>query len=192
MLRVRSARGRHDVVVAAEPSHRVGELADALGLHVGLNRGSTLASDRLGVVLDPDLPIDRVDLAAGDVVALDLPPDTRLPDRSGAPLVVDVVAGPDSGWSQVIRGPGRLWKECVMDLPSWADFELSAEDKINLTHSGERIFIRIPPGPPTWQLKLCGSDRLEALETLIGDCVTIADQPPGGEKKLKIKGENND
>lgn len=92
----------------------------------------------------------------------------------------------------VIRGPGHLWKECVMDLPSWADFEISAEEKINLNHSGERIFIRIPPGPPTWQLKLSGSNRLTALGTITEDYVTIADQPPEGEKKLKIKGEKND
>ncbi|MCP5107906.1 MAG: hypothetical protein GY950_31245 [bacterium] len=54
----------------------------------------------------------------------------------------------------VVRGPGDLRKNCLIDLPSWADFEFSSEGKVTLNHSGDRTLLKIPPGPATWQLKL--------------------------------------
>ena len=54
----------------------------------------------------------------------------------------------------VVSGPGNLWKHCLIDLPSWADFEFSSEGKVAFTHKGERTLIDIPPGPPKWELKM--------------------------------------
>jgi hypothetical protein len=59
----------------------------------------------------------------------------------------------------VARGPGYLWMDCVISLPAWADFDFSSEGKLVLTHSEDarRTFLRIPPGPPTWKLKITRS-----------------------------------
>lgn len=54
----------------------------------------------------------------------------------------------------VVRGPGDLWKECLIDLPSWADIEFSSQGKVTLNHRGERTLLSIPPEPATWQLKI--------------------------------------
>jgi hypothetical protein len=54
----------------------------------------------------------------------------------------------------VVRGPGNFWKDCLADLPLWVDFEFSSEGKITLTHSGDRLQLKILAGPATWQLKI--------------------------------------
>ncbi len=66
------------------------------------------------------------------------------------------------------------WKACLINIPSWANFEFCAEGKVALTHSNDdaRTMLKIPPGPPTWQLK-----RMRPTAALIGhtlDNVTIA------------------
>jgi hypothetical protein len=73
----------------------------------------------------------------------------------------------------IVRGPGRLEGSCVVNLPSWIDFELSSAGDAAITHSGERTILKIPPGPPTWQLKMT-----RALDSLIDqpwDRVTVGD-----------------
>ncbi|MCP5052026.1 MAG: hypothetical protein GY940_32960 [bacterium] len=77
----------------------------------------------------------------------------------------------------VVRGPGHLWKHCWVHLPSWADFEFTSEGTVTLTHSGDRTLLKIPPGPPTWQLKMTrpggnGSSRIH-------DNIIIGDDEPG-------------
>jgi len=56
----------------------------------------------------------------------------------------------------IVSGPGNLWKDCLIGLPSWANFEFASEGKLTLTHSSDakRTLLKIPPGPPTWQLKM--------------------------------------
>jgi hypothetical protein len=76
----------------------------------------------------------------------------------------------------VISGPGNLWKHCMLDLPSWADFEFLSETKTTLTHSGDRILLKIPPGPPTWQLKMTMPNGLSSMGPLTGDHVTVGDE----------------
>jgi hypothetical protein len=76
----------------------------------------------------------------------------------------------------VISGPGYLWKNCMLDLPSWADFEFSSEGKSTLTHSGDRILLKIPPGPPTWQLKMTMPNGLSSICPSTGDHVTVGDE----------------
>ena len=59
----------------------------------------------------------------------------------------------------VVRGPGFLWRESVISLPWWADFDFAAEGKIGVNHSLEtgRVLVKIPPGPPTWELTVTRS-----------------------------------
>ncbi len=75
----------------------------------------------------------------------------------------------------LVSGAGYLWQHCLLDLPSWADFELSSEAAITLTHSGDRILLKISPGPPTWQLKITMPNGLSSMVPSTGDHVTISD-----------------
>ncbi|NIM18038.1 MAG: hypothetical protein GTO45_39175 [Candidatus Aminicenantes bacterium] len=73
----------------------------------------------------------------------------------------------------VVRGPGDLKTDCLINVPSWTDFEFASEGKVTLAHSSDRILLKIPPGPPKWELKMT-----RPLGTLIGhtpDHVTIGD-----------------
>jgi len=42
----------------------------------------------------------------------------------------------------VVSGPGKLEKECMVDLPSWCDFSFSSIGNGNLSHSGNRTLLR--------------------------------------------------
>ena len=57
----------------------------------------------------------------------------------------------------IVSGPGHLGSKSVVNLPSWVDFEFLSDGKVAVAHSGDRIFLRIPPGLPGWQLKLTRS-----------------------------------
>ncbi len=51
-------------------------------------------------------------------------------------------------------GPGDLKNDCLINLPSWLDFEFSLEGKVSMSHWDDTISLKIPAGPPTWQLKV--------------------------------------
>jgi hypothetical protein len=70
----------------------------------------------------------------------------------------------------LVSGPGNLWKNCVVDLPSWAEFEFSSEGKVTLTHSGGRTLLKIPPGPPKWELKMTRPAEASSIQE---DKVTV-------------------
>jgi hypothetical protein len=57
----------------------------------------------------------------------------------------------------IVSGPGRLDANCVVNLPSWIDFEFSSKGDVTVFHSGNRIMVKIPPGLPIWQLKMTRS-----------------------------------
>ncbi|UCH95045.1 MAG: hypothetical protein JSV88_32985 [Candidatus Aminicenantes bacterium] len=82
-----------------------------------------------------------------------------------------------------VRSHGNLWAACLINVPSWADFEFSLEGKVIISHShdDDRTILKIPPGPPTWQLKIKQSTTAPGKQSL--DNVTIADNGPGGGKK---------
>ena len=76
----------------------------------------------------------------------------------------------------VVSGPGSLWKDCLIGLPSWANFEFASEGKLTLTHSDDpkRTLLKIPPGPPAWQLKMtrpngCKKKECEEKNVIVGD-----------------------
>ena len=54
----------------------------------------------------------------------------------------------------IVSGPGSMEKDCWINIPSWCDFTVSGLGNGDLTHSGNRILLKIPPGPPVWQLKI--------------------------------------
>lgn len=54
----------------------------------------------------------------------------------------------------VVSGPGPLEGKCMVNLPPWMDFEFSPGGEVAVTHTGNRTLLRIPPGPPVWQLKM--------------------------------------
>ena len=57
----------------------------------------------------------------------------------------------------IVSGPGSMEKDCWINIPSWCDFTVSSMGNGDLTHSGDRTLLRIPPGPPVWQLKITRS-----------------------------------
>lgn len=76
------------------------------------------------------------------------------------------------------RGPGNLWKHYLISLPSWADFEFYSKGNVTLTHShdSKRTLIKIPPGPPTWELVMKMPIGLSYLGSLTENYVTICDE----------------
>ncbi len=57
----------------------------------------------------------------------------------------------------LVSGPGNLCRPCVMELPSWLDFNFSMEGKATIKQLGKTSVIKIPPGPPAWELKITRS-----------------------------------
>jgi hypothetical protein len=73
----------------------------------------------------------------------------------------------------IVSGPGHLKSKSVVNLPSWADFEFSSKGDVTVAHSGDRTLLKIPPGPPIWQLKM--TRELSSLISQPSDRVTIGD-----------------
>ncbi len=73
----------------------------------------------------------------------------------------------------IVSGPGNLWKDYLVNLPSWADFEFSLEGKVTIIHSGSRTILKLPPGPPQWQLKMTRSTETPGNHS--PDYVTIGE-----------------
>jgi hypothetical protein len=78
--------------------------------------------------------------------------------NSSVTLPLRTVSEEDYLHISVISGPGNLKYDCVIDLPSWADFELTSEGSVTVTHSGDRTLAKIPPGPAAWMLKMTRPD----------------------------------
>ena len=69
----------------------------------------------------------------------------------------------------VVKGPGYLWTACVIGLPTWVDFDFSSEGRLTVTHSGnaKQTLLKIPPGPPTWELKITRPSDLSFIGPVI-------------------------
>jgi hypothetical protein len=85
----------------------------------------------------------------------------------------------------VVKGPGYLEKNCLINLPSWVDFDFTSRENvtgISIVHSHEqssdRTILKIPPGPPAWELKITRSTSLDSNGqfTQKGDYVIIGDE----------------
>ena len=77
----------------------------------------------------------------------------------------------------IVSGPGHLHGKCVVNLPSWVDFEFSSRGDVIVAHSGDRTLLKVPPGPPNWQLRMTRS--LFALIEKAADRVIIGEDQPG-------------
>ena len=73
----------------------------------------------------------------------------------------------------IVSGPGHLQSKSVVNLPSWVDFEFSSKGDVSVAHSGDRTLLKIPPGPPIWQLKMTCSPSSLINQPL--DHVTFGD-----------------
>ena len=72
-------------------------------------------------------------------------------------LLLRPISDNDYLYISVVGGPGPLERKCLVNLPSWLDFDFSSKENLTLTHTGDRTFLKIPPGLPTWQLKMTRS-----------------------------------
>lgn len=84
----------------------------------------------------------------------------------------------------VVKGPGYLWTACEISLPSWVDFDFSSEGNLTVTHSGntKQTLLKIPPGPPTWELKITrptGLTSIGPLTAVQAESVFVSDNGTG-------------
>ena len=54
----------------------------------------------------------------------------------------------------VVAGPGKLEQSCIVRVPSWVDFRLSSAGDATISRTDDWTCLTIPPGPPTWELKM--------------------------------------
>lgn len=88
-------------------------------------------------------------------------------------LPLKAAAYDDYLFISIVAGPGSLFAKSMLHIPSWADFEFCTDNKkVNICHSGDRFIINIPPGPPTWNLKLTRSTTTPV--TCSSDCIIIS------------------
>lgn len=76
----------------------------------------------------------------------------------------------------IVSGPGHLKGESIVSLPSWLDFEFSSREDLIVTHLGDRTLLKIPPGPPMWQIKI--TRRNTSLAKRTADRVIIGNHQP--------------
>lgn len=72
----------------------------------------------------------------------------------------------------IVSGPGDLKGNCIVNMPSWIDFEFSLGSDISVNHVGDCTILKIPPGLPRWQLRLTRSPDTgggEPGRVIIGD-----------------------
>jgi hypothetical protein len=74
----------------------------------------------------------------------------------------------------VVSGPGSFSTDCVLNLPSFMDFKFWASGEVALFHSGKRTLLKIPPGPPTWELKMTMPKLSPTFAPMNGDHITIS------------------
>ncbi|MGD2085198.1 MAG: hypothetical protein PVH61_03345 [Candidatus Aminicenantes bacterium] len=89
----------------------------------------------------------------------------------------------------VVKGPGYLWTVCVIGLPTGVDFDFSSEGNLTVTHSSNarRTLLKIPPGPPTWELKITRPPAFSSIGPLIevqAENVFICDNETGEDGQV--------
>lgn len=79
----------------------------------------------------------------------------------------------------IVSGPGAMTKDCWVNLPSWCFCSFSGMCNADICNSGERIMVRIPPGPPVWQLKISNPGSTPGADSdllVIGDFEQIKEE----------------
>jgi len=77
--------------------------------------------------------------------------------NSSIALPLKVNAEEDSLYISLVHGQGNSQEICVVNLPSWIDFEFASPGYINVLHSSNRTFLKISSQLPNWQLKIAWS-----------------------------------
>ena len=95
-------------------------------------------------------------------------------------LPLGTAAENDYLYISAVRSHGNLWEACLINVPSWIDFEFSSEGKAAIAHGKEdnRTILEVPPGPPTWQLNITRPAGLLSIDSLTAsheENVTISD-----------------
>jgi len=88
--------------------------------------------------------------------------------NSSITLPLSISNGSDYLCISVVKSPGYLWTSCEIGLPTWVDFDFSSEGNLTVTHSGavKQTLLKIPPGPPTWELKITSPGGLSSIGPL--------------------------
>jgi hypothetical protein len=73
----------------------------------------------------------------------------------------------------IVSGPGGMEKDCWLNIPAWCFFSFSGMCNGDIFHVNQRFLVRIPPGPPVWQLKISKPAAAHTGET--GDSIFIGD-----------------
>ncbi|MGD2092530.1 MAG: hypothetical protein PVH61_40565 [Candidatus Aminicenantes bacterium] len=53
-----------------------------------------------------------------------------------------------------VRGPGNLSRDCLIHLPGWVNFRFHSGGDVVVTHEAGRTSIKVPPGPPIWEVEI--------------------------------------
>jgi len=100
----------------------------------------------------------------------------------------------------MVRGAGNYWENCHIILPQGLDFEFFSRGDLTLSTTmtrstagpgklsaagvrmmpdeTNRLCLRIPPGPPTWELKLKWSSETEGNREVVQVVITDARDIP--------------
>ncbi|MCP4213074.1 MAG: hypothetical protein GY765_00390 [bacterium] len=97
---------------------------------------------------------------------------------SSVAAALEVVSEGDYIHISIPTGPGLLEHRVTVDIPSWADIEFTNRDSASrngftFTHCAGRSLLRIPPGPPLWELKITCPDDLP--DSITSDYIRIGD-----------------
>jgi S-DNA-T family DNA segregation ATPase FtsK/SpoIIIE len=137
---------RHvDLDVTVDTHHDVADLVAAIGQHLGRSADG-LTVVRTGVSPAPDTPLASLDLLSGDEIVLarcSAVRPARIPARA---LALDVIAGPDTGRSLVVRSGAT-----TIGRSSTADLTL-ADPSVSRHHATLHV-------GPTGELRLIASPR---------------------------------
>jgi hypothetical protein len=68
---------------------------------------------------------------------------------------------------------GPLENKSFVNLPSWLNFEYFSKNHFKIIHSGGRTILKIPPGHPTWKLKMVRSN--EELSNKLSDHIIVGE-----------------
>lgn len=120
LLRLHSARGTDDVKVDVEPEQPVASLGRALAEYLGASNDTdpVLVLRRTGTTLDPQLAVGKAGVLSGDEVLFNpLIRSEAVPPAPIRGVSVDVLSGPDSGFSVVLgRGVFTLGRDPTCNI----------------------------------------------------------------------------
>jgi S-DNA-T family DNA segregation ATPase FtsK/SpoIIIE len=135
LLRVRSGSlgdRAVDLVVVVDAHHDVADLVAAIGEHLG-RTADAMTVVRTAAIPAPDTPLAALDLLSGDEIVLARCSAVRPARIPGRALALDVIAGPETGRSLVLRTGAT-----TIGRSSGVDFAL-ADPSVSRHHATLRV-----------------------------------------------------